>query len=936
MISLQQKLPKSRKISLRLVLIIPFVLQIIGAVGLVGYFSFRSGESAVNKLANQLMNQTGNRIHDHLDNYLQNKQQAVAINYKAVQRGSLNIKDIEAVRSHLWQQINLSTSLSATGFANEKGENIMYFSPRENQKEDTFILREISFPDIRTTNIYQVDNYGRKSKLLESKTNGPDMRSTPWYLTVKEKKKQTWGPIFIDQAASTLVINTLFPIYDNQKNLQGVFHSGVRLGTLSTFLNELKFSPSGQTFIIEQEGNLIATSTLEIPYIKDDKGKLTLLSVTESQNLQTKAIAFELQKQYPDLTQIKTQISLTVNSKNNLLFVQIQPYQDEYGLNWLLVTMIPRSDFMTEIDANTKMTILLCLLTLVIATILGIITSNFIIKSVKGLSQASSAIARGELNQVVEVKGISELETLADSFNSMASQLKSSFETLEQRVEERTTELAVAKDKAEVANQAKSTFIANMSHELRSPLNAVIGFSQVMMRTKNLPAEQYENAGIIHRSGEYLLNLINNILDFSKIEAGKTTLNKSDFDLYRLLDDIEDMLHLRAINAGLELIIDRGENLPHYIYTDSLKLRQVLLNLLGNAIKFTKEGEVVLTVDSPKTLTKVFNKGLKPLALPEETTENYTLNFIIRDTGVGIAQEDLDKLFEAFSQTESGQQAQEGTGLGLVISRQFVQLMGGDIAVESELGKGTTFKFSIQVQLGKEIHSNNIETKHILALAPNQPTYKLLAVDDKPINRQLLIKLLTPLGFEIKEASNGQEAIAIWEEWQPHLIFMDMRMPVMDGYEATKYIKSHVKGSATAVIALTASVLEEEKAIVLSAGCDDFIRKPFKENTIFETLTKHLGVKYIYEEMTAQNGINLTVGGIHESPLLTPEKFQIMPKEWLIKLSEAVMEADTEQVMNLIAEIPKTEGIFAQQLTKLVRQFQFEQILDLIEFRSNL
>ncbi|BAQ64081.1 ATP-binding protein [Geminocystis sp. NIES-3709] len=915
MISPPQKLPKSRKISLRLVLIIPFVLQIMGAVGLVGYLSFRSGESAVNKLANQLMNQTGNRIHDHLDNYLQNKQQAVAINYKAVQRGSLNIKDIETVRSHLWQQINLSTTLSATGFANEKGENIMYFSPRENQKEDTFILREIALPDIRTTNIYQVDNYGKKYKLLETKTNGPDMRSTPWYLTVKQKKKQTWGPIFIDKATSNLVINTLFPIYDNQKNLQGVFHSGVRLGTISTFLNELKFSPSGQTFIIEQEGNLIATSTLEIPYFKDDSGKLTLLNVTKSQNPQTRAIGLELQKQYPDLTQIKIPVFLTVNFEDDLLFVHIQPYQDEYGLNWLLVKMIPRSDFMSEIDANTKTTILLCLLTLVIATGLGIITSNFIIKPVKGLSHASIAIARGELNQEVKIKGITELETLADSFNAMASQLKSSFETLEQRVVERTAELAIAKEKAEVANQAKSTFIANMSHELRSPLNAVIGFSQVMMRTKNLPSEQYENAGIIHRSGEYLLNLINNILDFSKIEAGKTTLNKTDCDLYCLLDDLEDMLHLKAVNQGLELRFHRTNDIPRYINTDSIKLRQVLLNLLGNALKFTQEGEVVLTINAQE------NKN----------TENYTLSFTIRDTGVGIAQDDLGKLFEAFSQTQSGQQAQEGTGLGLVISRQYIQLMGGDITVESELGKGTTFKFFIQVQLGKETNINNIETKHILALAPNQPTYKLLVVDDKEINRQLLIKLLAPLGFKIKEANDGKNAIEIWEAWQPHLIFMDMRMPVMDGYEATKYIKSHVKGSATAIVALTASVLEEEKAILLSAGCDDFLRKPFRENTIFETLTKHLGVKYIYDEMTVQNQKNLTIAKMNELPLLTSQKFYIMPKNWIIKLSEALMEADTEQVMNLIKEIPQTEAIFTQELTKLVRQFQFEQILDLIE-----
>jgi len=495
---------------------------------------------------------------------------------------------------------------------------------------------------------------------------------------------------------------------------------------------------------------------------------------------------------------------------------------------------------------------------------------------------------------------------------------------LEQRVIERTCDLQQSEAnalelaaKAEAASQAKSTFIANMSHELRSPLNAVIGFSQLMMRTSNLSLEHYENASIIHRSGEYLLTLINNILDLSKIEAGKTTLNISNFDLEHLLNDIEDMLQLRATDAGLTLIFEQSSDLPRYIRTDATKLRQVLINLLGNAIKFTNHGSIYLGVTLDQTVNDL-----------------YILNFKIRDTGVGIASEELGKLFTSFNQAKAGREKQEGTGLGLAISRQFVQMMGGDIVVRSELNKGTEFHFQIQAQKGQPVIPQTTLPKRALSIAENQPTYRILVVDDKPVNCQLLARLLSPMGFEVKEAHNGQEAIAIWEVWEPHLIWMDMRMPVMDGYEATKYIKSTTKGNATAVIALTASVLEEERAIVLSAGCDDFIRKPFNEQTIFDTLSKHLGITYIYEDIHAGWADQMAIANINE-PLLTSEALsnhlKALSPSLIHKLYATALEADRSRFMDLIAQLPDPNDNVGRSLTKLARNFQFEQLIDLLE-----
>lgn len=500
------------------------------------------------------------------------------------------------------------------------------------------------------------------------------------------------------------------------------------------------------------------------------------------------------------------------------------------------------------------------------------------------------------------------------------------FEDITER-KQAVQKLAYATQQAEAANRAKSEFLANMSHELRSPLNAILGFTHILQQECLTPTQQ-ENLEIIYNSSEHLLALINDILDISKIEAGRVALNIIEFDLHRLLDELQQMFSSAVTEKNIELEIVRSPKTPRIICSDRLKLRQILINLLSNAVKFTAAGKITLSVEVSSSQTSSQQVDTIGQNHSESTLESLTLlEFSVADTGSGIALADQEKLFEAFVQTQSALTAQQGTGLGLTISQEYVQLLGGTLNVHSTLGEGSTFDFSIAVRALENCASqseaaNPLQDK-VIGLAPHEPNRKILVVDDVALNRKLLTHVLRGVGFDVKEACDGKEAIAQWQSWRPHLVWMDIRMPVMGGEEAALRIKSFDTQNQTRIIALTANAFDDDRTAALANGCDDFVSKPIRANTILDKAAKHLGVRYQYAS---------TNNSQKAAPApVSADLFEQTEASWRYELTQAILDLDDDRILALAEQLPLAQDTLKRAITAQVKKLAYKTLFQVLQ-----
>lgn len=826
---------RTRKSHLRVVLVVPFILQIVGAVGLVGFLSLRAGQQATSDLARQLEQEIASSICSQLTHFLDTPHLLNQSNALSLQTGSLNAQDPTLISRHFWEQMQSYPNIRHLFMVNSNGGYAGAV-----QQDKVFSIDYTPGFQKGQIHTYAANAVGEPLTLLQLGQEY-DARQQVWYQTALAKGNLVgWAigspasPDFVDPELGMIAYRL---VHDQNQKFQGILAAEIKLEDLQRFLQGLRISKSGIAFVIDREGGLIASSSAEKPYRYDaEQPKIKQRRAIDKENPLVHA-AYTRLTQDGGLLELR-QPKYTNTALNGVKhFVQAVPYQDQRGLDWLVVVVIPESDFMADIHHNITITLLLCIATATISIIGGIITVRRIAQPISRLNDSAQAIAAGNFAQSVSVEGIDELERLGQSFNQMAQQLQASFTTLETKNAE-----------LQQLNQLKDEFLANTSHELRTPLNGMIGIAQSMLdgATGDLTALQQDNLQIIIQSGKRLANLVNDILDFAKLRHQDLQLNVKPINIRDIVEVVLQLDRILIHNRSLQLVNQVPIDLPP-VNADEDRLQQILHNLIGNAIKFTLEGSV--EVAAHQVDTQNLTTGLN---------EAY-IAITVKDTGIGIATEKLERIFESFEQVEgSASRMYGGTGLGLAITKNLIELHGGKIQVTSEIGRGSCFTFTLPVahalpgavsascfnplaDLSTNL-ANNSEP------SSNQALPHLLIVDDEPVNRQVLKNFLQQ-NYRLTLATDGAEALALVEQGlQPDLILIDLMMPKMTGYKVIQILRQSFPADCLPIILLSTRNQPEDIVFGLDVGANDYLVKPIAKDELLARIRTHLQIKQLEEE----------------------------------------------------------------------------------------
>lgn len=847
----------SGKIPLRVIIIVPFVIQILATIGLTGWLSFRNSQKAIEDLATQLRGEITDRIIQHIDTKTKTAHIANQVNIDAIGLGLLNLNDINKLQYHFWKQVQNLGVVTYVGLGTEQGT---YVGAQFLKNGST--LMEISD---KTTNenlqIWETDESGHRTRLLKTLPNY-DPRKRPWYRAAVKQGKPVWTDVYFSSRRTTLSANQ--PFYDEPGKVMAVATAELALVELSDFLQSLHIGQQGQAFIIERSGLMVATSTKEVPYhliqssqeVADSLSperrysellnKIERFKAIDSQDPITQDTASFLNQYFGDLVNIgKEGNYLDFNLNAQHYFLQVKPFIDEHGLDWLIVVVVPELDFMKPIITSGHIVLGLILLASIVAIWVGVATARWIIEPLLRLNRAAKAIAVGKWQPFVEVERQverqDELGELASSFKRMTNQLQELFKALETKNAE-----------LEQLNQLKDEFLANTSHELRTPLNGIIGIAESLIdgATGTLSTATRSNLNMIVISGRRLANLVNDILNF-KQQPKKIELQWGAVNLHELVDLVLAISKPLIGPQKLQLINAIAADFP-LAYADENRVEQILLNLVGNAIKFTPSGTIKITA-------QLLNPEKESSSTLAESTP---IAITVADTGIGIPADKTTQIFESFEQIRNSSVQPQGAGLGLAVAKQLVALHGGEIWVESTLDEGSRFIFTLPLlhaqppfpvdstpsQLRESPAPVPPETKPV-PISFESHVFTIMIVDDEPINLQVLTNHLTLHEYATIQANSGLEALKQLEDGIiPDLILLDVMMPHLTGYEVTQRIRRKWEANELPIVLLTAKNQVADVITGFEVGANDYLIKPISKPELLARIKTHLHIKQLKAE----------------------------------------------------------------------------------------